>query len=146
MPASKASVFLRNWAINAVAVLVAAHLVRGIQYDSVIGLLIAAFILGILNVFLRPMLLLFSLPLLLVTLGLFTLVINALLLYFVGWLVESFHVDSFGAAFWGALVISLVSFFANWLTGTPQARFTIRTQHRSKSPPPGPGSGPIIDV
>ena len=87
---------------------------------------------------------LLSLPLLLVTLGLFTFVINATLLYFVGWLVKSFHVATFGAAFWGGVVISLVSLPLNLLTGTGNARLQVR-----RGPPPprkDDGDGPVIDV
>ena len=99
---------------------------------------------------------LFALPLLIVTLGLFILVINALLLYVVGSILKSFHVASFGAAFFGALVISLVSMVANWMLGTGEARVTVgrsssrvdRPDRPQRPPPPeGPGgSGPIIDV
>jgi putative membrane protein len=139
--------FCQRWLINTLAVLVAANVVNGLHYDNLMGLLLASLILGILNSCLRPLLLLFSLPLLIATLGLFTLVINAALLYFVGWLVKPFHVDSFGAAFWGALVISLISLFASWLTGASQIQTRLR--HRRSSPPrrgPPDGSGPVIDV
>ena len=92
--------------------------------------------------------LLLSLPLLIVTLGLFTLIINAALLYFVGWLLKpSFRVDNFSDAFWGALVITLVSLVLNSLTGTGQARITM--QHGKPRPPSGKsggGGGPVIDV
>ena len=138
--------FLQRWLITTVAVLVATHVVHGIHYDTWQGLLVATLVLGLLNAFLRPLLLLLSLPLLIVTLGLFTLVINALLLYLVGQL-KFFHVDSFGAAFWGALVISLVTIILNSLTGTGNARVEVR---RNKPPSQGSGSdrgdGPVIDV
>ena len=139
--------FVRRWLVDALAVLVAAHLVRGISYDSLTALLVASLLLGILNALFRPILLLLSLPLLLFTLGLFILVINALLLYFVGWLVASFHIASFGAAFWGALVISLVSMVVNSLIGGDHIKTKVRIQT-----PPSPASaprkeeGPIIDV
>ena len=64
-------IFLQRWLVNTVAVLVAAHLVRGISYESFTGLLIASLVLGVLNAFLRPLLLLLSLPLLFFSLGLF---------------------------------------------------------------------------
>src|SRR5579872_1107572 len=73
--------FLKRWIITTVAVLVAASLVPGIHYDSIEGLIIATLLLGFLNAVVRPVLIVLSLPLLLVTLGLFLLVINALLLY-----------------------------------------------------------------
>src|SRR5438034_5342388 len=109
--------FLQRWFVNTLAVLAAAHLVKGLSYDSWGGLVAASLLLGILNAFLRPLLLLLSLPLLLVTFGLFILVINALLLYFIGWLLQSFQVSGFASAFWGALVISLVSMLVNSLIG-----------------------------
>jgi putative membrane protein len=90
---------------------------------------------------------LLSLPLLIVTLGLFTIVINALLLLLVSWLLreEHFAVDGFGSAFWGALVISIVSLLLNSITGTGHARVTIR---RGKPPRKGDDDkdGPVIDV
>lgn len=138
--------FLQRWLINTLAVLVAANVVRGISYDTAAGLFVASLMLGVLNSFLRPLLLLLSLPLLILTLGLFTLVINALLLLAVSWLVNSFHVDGFRAAFWGAFVISLVSLLTGWLTGARKAQVQFRVQRRRPPPgPPGPG-GPIIDV
>src|SRR5580692_5511934 len=112
--------FLQSWIINTVAVLVAAFILhKHITYDNkLLNLLVASLLLGILNAFVRPILMLIALPLLIFTLGLFTLVINALLLYFVGYLMNpSFNVDSFGYAFLGALIISLTSIALNALTG-----------------------------
>jgi putative membrane protein len=140
--------FLQRWAITTVSVLVAAHLVSGIHYDKANwpSLLIATLLLGLLNVFLRPLLLLLSLPLLIVTLGLFTLVINAVLLYFVGQLIKGFYVDSFGAAFWGGLVISVVSMLLNSLTGTGNARIQVRLGKRRSRSGKSDDDGPLIDV
>ena len=90
----------------------------------------------------RPLLWLLSLPLVIVTLGLFTLVINALLLYFVGSLVKSFVVADFRAAFWGALVISLVSMVLNLITGDSRGEIR-RSKSRSGD---RDGDGPVIDV
>jgi putative membrane protein len=141
--------FLQRWLVNTLAVLVAMKVVSGIHCGSSVDLLVATLVLGVLNVFLRPLLMLVSLPLLVFTLGLFTLVINALLLYFVGQLLDPhFRVDSFRAAFWGALVISLVSLVVNSLTGTGSTRFTMRRGAPPNQKPPsddGPG-GPVIDV
>jgi putative membrane protein len=93
----KLKTFLQRWVVTTLAVLVASNLGLGIEYDTVSGLLVASLLLGIFNAFLRPILMLLSLPLLLVTLGLFTLVINALLLLWVGSLVPAFHVRDFWA-------------------------------------------------
>ena len=142
--------FLKRWAITTVGVLVATYVVPGIAYDHDHwqGLLIATLLLGLLNAFLRPLLLLLSLPLLVLTLGLFTLVINAALLYGVGQLVKTFYVASFGAAFWGGLVISLISLPLNFLTGAGGARIEFRRgKPQDRDRPPGDGDdGPVIDV
>jgi putative membrane protein len=136
--------FLQRWLINAVAVMVAANLVKGIEYQSLGGLLVASLLLGIFNTLLRPLLVLLSLPLVIFTLGLFTLVINALLLYFVGSLVKSFVVANFWAAFWGSLIISFVSLILNTLTGTGGSRIEFRRGKRR--PGRGDDDGPVIDV
>jgi putative membrane protein len=101
--------FVFRWMITTVAVMVAPAFVSGIRYDSTGALLGAALLLGILNAFVRPVLLILSAPLILVTLGFFILVINALMLRFVPRVVHGFYVESFGSAFWGALLISIIS-------------------------------------
>ena len=139
--------FIKSWAINTLAVLVAVCLVPGIQFkdDSLWTPFVTSLVLGILNAFIRPVLMVLALPLLIFTLGLFMLVINALLLYFVSFLLgRYFAVDSFGAAFLGALVISVVSMLLNLLTGGSRAR--VHFQHRRRPPEPPGGGGPIIDV
>ncbi len=136
--------FLQSWIINTAAVLVAASVLNShIKYDTLQNLLVASLLLGILNAFVRPILMLIALPLLIFTLGLFTLVINALLLYFVGQLLDPhFHVDSFLYAFWGALIISVISIALNVLTGNAR----VSVQRRPPPKPPGGGDGPVIDV
>ena len=138
--------FLQSWIINTVAVLLTVIILRNhISYGDKLGnLLVASFLLGILNAFVRPILLLIALPLLIFTLGLFTLVINALLLCLLQVLLPFFKVDSFGYAFLGALIISVISVALNVITGT--ARVSVK--HRPPEPPKnsGGGNGPIIDV
>lgn len=137
--------FLLRWMNSTVAVVVATFVIKGIHYDTISGLIVATFLLGILNTFVRPLLMLLSLPLMIFTLGLFTLVINASLLYLVGKVVHTFHVDSPSTAFWGALLISLISLAMNSLTRTSNMRY----QFRRGSPPPdrrNDGGGPVIDV
>ena len=139
--------FIKSWAINTLAVLVAVYMVPGIHFkdDSLWTPFVTSLVLGILNAFIRPILMLLALPLLIFTLGLFTLVINALLLYFVSFLLGNyFAVDSFGAAFLGALVISIVSLLLNLITGSSRAR--VRFQHRRRPPDSEGGGGPVIDV
>jgi putative membrane protein len=141
----RAKTFLQRWLVNTLGVVAAAHVVAGIRYDGAAGLIVASLLLGVLNAFVRPLMILLSLPLLIFTLGLFVLVINALLLYFVGWLVAPFHVADFRAAFWGALIVSLISIVANWILGTKDARLQYRRRSKRVSHPRD-GGGPIIDV
>jgi putative membrane protein len=138
--------FLGSWLINTLAVAVAVIVLRGhIHCQTSADLIIASLLLGILNAFVRPILMLLALPLLIFTLGLFMLVINALLLYFVGVLMGAhFQVDSFGFAFLGAIIISFVSMALNALTGMGSARITF--QHRPRPPKSDKDDGPVIDV
>lgn len=151
--------FLLRFALTALGVLAATQIVPGIECSSLEGLLIAALVLGLLNAFLRPLLLVLSLPLLVFSLGLFLWIINASLLCFVGWLVKPFHVASFPSALGGAAVISLVSVLGGRLLGLNRApavtfRTSVGTRPSSSRPAskpdrsdgPGSGSGPIIDV
>ena len=145
--------FFQRWLVNTLAVLVATCVIDGIRYDHWQALVVASLLLGILNTFVRPFILFLTFPVLLLTLGLFTLVINAGLLYFVGRIVKPFHVDDFSSAFWGALVISFVSLAVQWLTGfnTRPARVEPPTNRRTlpKEKPrdrDNDGNGPVIDV
>ena len=96
--------------INAIALLLVEHFVHGVHVSSVTAALVSALILGIVNAVLKPIVIILSLPLEILTLGLFTLVINAALFYLVAKLGIGLSVDGFGAAFLGALVLSIVSF------------------------------------
>lgn len=132
---------MQSWLINTLAVLVAVVLLRGhITYHNWSDLFVASLLLGILNAFVRPILMFLALPLLVFTLGLFTLVINALLLFCVGKIMAPhFQVDSFGFAFLGALIISVVSIALNVMTGN--ARVSVR-----RRPPPKKKDDDVIDV
>lgn len=105
--------FFIRWLLNAVALAVAASIVPGIHSDGVGATMIAALVLGILNAIVRPFLILLTLPINLLTLGLFTFVVNGIMLLMTGSLVRGFTVDGLGAAILGALVLSLVSFLLN---------------------------------
>ncbi|HEY5792955.1 MAG TPA: phage holin family protein [Chthoniobacterales bacterium] len=102
--------FLVRWLITAFAVMVASFLLRGISYsDSLAVLLGASLLLGIINALIRPVLLILSLPFILVTMGIFIFVINALLLLLVSKMIPGFQVDGFWSAFFGSIIISIVS-------------------------------------
>jgi putative membrane protein len=105
---------LLHWVLNAAALWAAAALVPGLEFNGGLGrLLLVAAVFGIVNSILRPLLTILTCPLIVLTLGLFTLVINALLLLVTGWLSESlnlgFTVTGFWPAFWGGLAVGLVS-------------------------------------
>ncbi|GAA0779738.1 phage holin family protein [Castellaniella ginsengisoli] len=97
------------WILNAVALLVVAYILPGITVASFGSALIAALVLGLLNAVVKPLLILLTLPLTIVTLGLFLLVLNALVFWFAGSILKGFQVDGFWWAVIGAIVYSLVS-------------------------------------
>ena len=102
-----------RWLLLALAVYVAAELLTGIHLEGWKSTLIVAAILGLLNLYLRPVLILLALPATILSLGLFLIVINAGLLLLTSWIAEQFedirfHVDNFGSALLGAIIISLV--------------------------------------
>lgn len=97
------------WILNAVALLIVAYILPGIAVASFGSALIAALVLGLLNALVKPVLILLTLPITIVTLGLFLLVLNALLFWFAGSILKGFVVDGFGWALLGALIYSLVA-------------------------------------
>ena len=121
--------FVLRWAATTVAVMVASSVIRGIHYDTWAALIGASLLLGILNAFVRPFLLILSAPIILVTLGLFILVLNGLLLLLVHTVVLGFHVDSFWSAFWGAIVISVVSWILSAFFRGSDGRVHVLTHH-----------------
>ncbi|MEP6602615.1 MAG: phage holin family protein [Spartobacteria bacterium] len=121
--------FLWRWAVTTLAVMIASAMLRGIRFDSIGALIGAALLLGIFNAFLRPVLLILSAPLILLTLGFFILVVNGLMLLLVPTLIGGFHVDSFGSAFWGAIVISIVSWLLSAFFRGSDGRVHVLTHH-----------------
>lgn len=137
--------FLKRWLITTLAVLIAIHIVKGISYDSAVGLLVATLLLGLLNAVVRPVLIFLALPLVILTLGLAIIPINMLLLWWVGHL-KDFHVDGFWSAVWGSLIISIVTLVLNKMTGDSKTSVHF---HRGGPPPqrpPDDDGGPVIDV
>lgn len=131
--------FLIRWASTTFAVLVAAAFVPGITADTGEALIWAGLILGILNAVVRPVLLLLSLPLIVLSLGLAIPVINAILLHLVGggW-VEGFHVAGFGSAFLGGIVISIASWIVNgFFSETRRVEYRVQTDFPHEPPRPG---------
>ena len=100
---------LVRWGILAIGVMLATKLVPGIRCDDGRTLVLVVLVLSLFNAILKPLLLLFTLPFILLTLGLGVIVINALLFLFVGRLIEGFYVDSFWSAVGGALIVSITN-------------------------------------
>lgn len=114
---------LIKWVVSTVVFLLAGHIVPGFHVSSLQGAFVAALVLGLLNAIVRPILILFTLPINFLTLGLFTLVINAGMVGLTAYLLkDSFQVDGFFAAFLGALFISLVSTVLNFMIGTDKKK------------------------
>lgn len=112
---------LVRWLVLALGVALSTKIVPGISYDSGLTLLIVVLLLSFLNVVVKPLLLLFSLPFIILSLGIGVWLINALLFYFVGRLVDGFHVAGYGAALWGALIVSLTNLILNRLLAPPRS-------------------------
>ena len=103
------------WLINALALLALPYIVPGVQVDSFVVALLAALVLGFLNTLIRPLLILLTLPVTLISLGLFVFVINGLLFWFVASFLEGFRVDGFWSAVFGAIVYAIISWIASTL-------------------------------
>jgi putative membrane protein len=118
---------LVRWVILALGVTLATKLVNGITCDSTQTLLVVVVLLSFCNAILKPLLVLFTLPFIVVTLGLGVVVINALLFLFVGRLVDGFHVAGFWPAVWGALVVSITNLLLSGFTrGAPRTPAATR--------------------
>jgi putative membrane protein len=130
---------LVRWMILAVGVVIAANIVPGIHCSDLGALAVAVVLLSFLNAILRPVLLLFTLPFIILTLGLGIVVINAFLFLIVGRLVDGFRVDGFWPAVGGSLVLSV--------TNMVMSGFLRSRGPRPPSPPKGPpGGGDVIDI
>jgi putative membrane protein len=104
---------ITRWLVITVAILLSSWIVPGIKVDTLLTAIIAAAVLGLINVFIKPVLFILTLPLSIITLGVFTFFINAFLLQLVAYMIRGFEVKGFLAAFLGALIISLASWLAN---------------------------------
>lgn len=121
--------FVVRWLISVAALLVVVHLVPGVRFDNTGAMIVAALVIGLLNSFLRPVMVLVTLPLSVLSFGLFTLIINGFIFYMASKFVYGFIVSGFWNAFWASLVYSVISFLLNTLLN-PGVAFRIRS-HRS---------------
>ena len=119
-----------RWLLNAVALMLLPELISGLRVESYASALVTALLLGLINALIRPLLILITLPITILSLGLFTLVINAFLFWGVAGLVSGVHVTDFWAAFWSALLYSLLTSLVNIaLADRPDARIGVRFRH-----------------
>jgi putative membrane protein len=116
--------FFVRAAIVALGLWLATAWVHGVRIDSPETLILAGILLGVVNSIVRPIAILLTLPMTILTLGLFLLVINAGMVALVAWMLPGMHVAGFGPAFWTALVVSLVSIVGSWFVG-PKGRVDI---------------------
>lgn len=135
---------LLRWLVLAIGVVLAAKIVPGIHYQDGMTLIVVVVLLSFFNAILKPLLVLFTLPFIVLTMGLGMILINALLFLFVGELVKGFYVEGFWSAVGGALIVSVTNFVLSML---------LRSTPRRPGPPSPPapprgkgGSGDAIDI
>ena len=122
---------LKQWVIIALGVSLASFLNDGIQFESATSLVFGVLFISLLNVFIKPALVFFGLPFIVMTLGVGLLLINALIFALAGALVPGFHIADFWSAFWGAVVVSLTTLIVNAFLVRPKVTYT-----RVHTPPP----------
>lgn len=108
-------ILLLKWLALALAIMFVGWIIPGITISSFMTALIASAVIALVNIFIKPVLVFLTLPINIITLGLFILVINALLFMFVAYLVPGVEVDGFWSAFWGAVILSILSIGISWL-------------------------------
>ena len=113
---------LLNWVLSALAVFIVSRIVPGFVVTGFLAALIAALVIGLINATLGLVVKVITFPLTVLTLGIFWLIINAIMLELASVFVPGFHIQSFGAAFWGAIVLSLVNMLLKWIAGTGSDR------------------------
>jgi putative membrane protein len=112
-----ASLLLR-WLLSALALLAVAYLYPGVRVESFFSAAVAALVLGLVNALIRPVLVVLTLPVTIITLGLFLFVINALLFWLVAEIVKGFAVQGFVSALVGSILYSLITLVVSWLVGS----------------------------
>ena len=123
---------LLHLGITAFSLWVASHVFNGLKFDTTASLIVSALLLGFANAIIKPLLIVLTLPLTLLTFGLFVLVINALMMQLVSWLVKGFRVSGFWTAFFASIFISLFSIAIGALVDTGSAETTIQMPHSGR--------------
>jgi putative membrane protein len=121
--------FFVTLGLNAVALMLLPELISGLSVSSYLAALVSALLIALINMLIRPFLLLITLPITVLSLGIFALLINASLFWLVSGVVSGLHVDGFWTAFWAALLYSLLTGLIHLALGnTPQNQFRFRRQ------------------
>ncbi len=149
--------FLIKWFVNIITIFIIIHIVGGVSADSWGAIVIAALVLGLLNAFVKPFIILFTLPFTILTLGLFTLIINAFMFYLASKFVKGFEVINFSSAFWAALLFSVISSILNFALAPKGIKIDSRFRGNDRSEggndnvtvgarSPRPSDDDVIDV
>ena len=139
--------FFLKWLVNIICIFAVVNILPGIKVEDWQTLAVAGLVLGFINAFLRPLVILLTLPINILSLGLFTFIINGFLFYLVSKIVKGFLITDFWSAFWGSMVFSAVSFFISMFIKPTKARSFHRTTHKSAQGHSDRRSSPdIIDI
>jgi putative membrane protein len=131
---------LIKWCINVAALFAVVHIIPGIEAKDWQTLAIAALVLGLINAFLRPLVMILTLPINLLSLGIFTFFVNGFLFYLVSKIVKGFTITNFWSAFWASLLFSLVSFI---LSAFLKSKITVKRHYHR---PAGFDTSNVIDI
>ncbi len=130
--------FAVKWLVNIAALFIVIHVVAGVTADNWQAIVVAAFVLGLFNAFLRPFVIALTLPINILSFGLFTLIINGSFFYLAAKFVKGFSVMGFSNAFWAAIVFSVISFILNIMLAPPTGTgFSFRTNMYRADEKPG---------
>ena len=135
--------FLIKWFVNTIALFLITHIVAGIKAEGWLSIVVAALVIGLLNAVIRPVIIILTLPITILSFGFFTLIINGLMFYVASKMVEGFYVANFWSAFWAALLLSIISFILN-IALTPTVN--LRRWSYQKTYSTGPKYNDVIDV
>lgn len=124
--------FFVKLAVNVVTLMAVVHMIAGVSVDSWQTTIVAALILALLNAFLRPFIILVTLPLNILSLGFLTLIINGFIFYLAAKFVKGFTVSGFWSAFWAALLFSVISFILNFML-SPRMTVNVHRHHKGDS-------------
>lgn len=114
--------FIIRWFINTIVLYITVQLIGGMEIQTMLAVFLSSLVLTVLNITLRPILFLISLPLTILTVGIFYFVISGLMIYISASLIKGFSLASFGAAFWGAVLMSIIGGIANYILYSVELR------------------------